>query len=391
MTPVPHPHTRADGSVVWRVRFRTGTGQAVESFEDVRAAQDFARLVEQVGGTVARQARDAQVAGGGHIPTVRQALESYLVHAGAHTTPGTVADYRRMAERTWLPRFGVLPVTAMTRDAVSAWLADMRTTETLASRRDPTTPPEFVSAKSIKNAHSLLSSVLQHQVEDGTLPGNPARGIRLPTDRQQTREPVFLTRGQVAALVAACPPAQQPFVAFLAGTGLRWGEATALTVGDVDLDGPIPLVRVTKAWKKGARGFYLGSPKSRAGRRSVSLPASLVAELRPLVERRPRETLLFPGRGGAPMSSRWFHVRVWAPAIAAAGLGVRPRVHDLRHTHASMLIAEGVPVPMIQRRLGHENITTTVGTYGHLAPDAAALMADAIDRALATSLPQIEA
>ena len=64
--------------------------------------------------------------------------------------------------------------------------------------------------------------------------------------------------------------------------------------------------------------------------------------------------------------------------MKAAGLDPRPRVHDLRHSHASALIAAGIPLPVIQRRLGHESIQTTVDTYGHLAPDAAVAAAAAI-------------
>ena len=387
MTPTPHHFTRADGSVAWRVRFRIGGQQASETFESAREAAEFADLVARMGGGLARQARDAQ-SSVQHALTVHEALEHYLTAVSAHATPGTVAEYRRMAARTWLPMLGGLPVSAVSREMVAVWVTAARTTETASSRRAGGTPV-FLSPKSIRNAHALLSSVLQLQVEDGNLPTNPARGVKMPSDQQRTREPVFLTRSEVARLVAAVRVEQQAFVSFLFGTGLRWGEATALTVGDVDLDAPIPSVRVTKAWKRGERGYYLGSPKSRAGRRTVSLPPSLVAELRPLVDR-PRDALLFPGRGGAPMSSRWFHVSVWQPAIREAGLGSRPRVHDARHTHASMLMSEGVPPIMVQRRLGHESITTTVGTYGHVAPDAAAVVADAIERAMVQALPQIE-
>ena len=386
MTPIPHHFTRADGSVAWRVRFRIGGQQASETFESAREAAEFADLVGQVGGGLARDARDAQSLGH-HAITVREALDAYLSRVSSHATPGTVAEYRRMAARTWLPRLGPLPVVAITRDAVVDTVAALRTTETAASRRSG--EPAHLSPKSIRNAHALLSSVLQLQVQEGVIPWNPAKGVRMPSDQQRTREPVFLTRSEVARLIAAVRPEQQTFVSFLVGTGLRWGEATALTVGDVDLDAPIPAVRVTKAWKRGERGFYLGSPKSKAGRRTVSLGRSLVEELRPLLDR-PRDALLFPGRGGAPMSSRWFHVSVWRPAIEVAGLGSRPRIHDLRHTHASMLMSEGVPPIMVQRRMGHESITTTVNTYGHVAPDAAMVVADAIERAMAQAIPQIE-
>jgi len=75
--------------------------------------------------------------------------------------------------------------------------------------------------------------------------------------------------------------------------------------------------------------------------------------------------------------------------VAASGILKRPRVHDLRHTHASWLIHEGVPLPIIQRRLGHESIQTTVDTYGHIMPDAAAAAAGAVERAMGEFDPSL--
>ncbi len=102
------------------------------------------------------------------------------------------------------------------------------------------------------------------------------------------------------------------------------------------------------------------------------------------------EDLLFVSSRGLPLRSGPFHTRVWQPAVTAAALGVRPRVHDLRHSHASALIAAGVSLPVVQRRLGHESITTTIDVYGHLAPDAYAGATEAAEAMLSQALPQIE-
>ncbi|WP_172386295.1 tyrosine-type recombinase/integrase [Streptomyces sp. MNP-20] len=77
--------------------------------------------------------------------------------------------------------------------------------------------------------------------------------------------------------------------------------------------------------------------------------------------------------GGGAWHSGYFYAHRWKPALNAAndaGLTKRPRVHDLRHTHASWLIARKVPLPVVQGRLGHESITTTVDRYGHLLESA---------------------
>lgn len=98
---------------------------------------------------------------------------------------------------------------------------------------------------------------------------------------------------------------------------------------------------------------------------------------------------MFTARRGGPITSGPFHHHIWQPACDAAGLSPRPRVHDLRHSHASALIAAGVPLPVVQRRMGHESIQTTVDVYGHLAPDAYAGAAEAMSVAMGGVSPQI--
>jgi integrase len=99
------------------------------------------------------------------------------------------------------------------------------------------------------------------------------------------------------------------------------------------------------------------------------------------------------------VSHQNFYSRVWQPTVEAVNdektlaplglhsIGKKPRVHDLRHSHASWLIAAGLPLPVIQRRLGHESITTTVDRYGHLAGGALLQAAEAADDALALAMP----
>src|SRR5450756_2452968 len=91
-------------------------------------------------------------------------------------------------------------------------------------------------------------------------------------------------RDRYVLLHDALPARWRPLVALLYSTGLRWGEATALTPGDLDLDGVTPVVRVTRAWKKGKTGVYLGSPKTRRSRRTVALPPQIVPDLRELAD-----------------------------------------------------------------------------------------------------------
>ena len=137
--------------------------------------------------------------------------------------------------------------------------------------------------------------------------------------------------------------------------------------------------------------------RRRGARRTVSLPDDLVDVLRPLVAAKARDALLFTNTVGSQISSSRFWTTTWTPALDAAcrprradgspdldapRLTKRPRVHDLRHTHASWMIAAGTDLFVLQRRLGHESITTTTETYAHLMPDQQRAAADVAGRAL---------
>jgi integrase len=282
-------------------------------------------------------------------------------------TDGTRKDYRQIAAMIATSRLGALPVQAVSRHAVVVWVRAMQ--------------DAGLAAKTIKNRHSLLSAALGTAVAAGTIPANPAKGVTVT--RSIVEPAVFLTPAEFDVLYQRVTPHYRPLVRFLFGTGLRIGEATALTVADVDLNANPATVTVTKSWKRGTTGMVLGPPKTRKGRRTVSLPAQVVDDLTPLVAGRAPSDLLFVSQEGGVVRSeilrrkwaRWRADTVWDPAARqhvqrVPALGKSPRVHDARHSHVSWLIAQGVDLPTIQQRLGHEHITTTIGTYGHLLPEA---------------------
>lgn len=381
MTATPKAVQLKDG-IVWRVAFRLKPGGAptTETFDDPEAAWAFTHLVDKVGGAAARAARNASDNAGTTIPTLREATEKHLTLLGSSATPGTITGYRRIAEKTFLPRMGTLPITAISEEAVAEWIA---------WQRDQPTRGGTYSPKSLRNAQGLLSSILQRHVGKA-IATNPAKGIKLPTD-QQRREPVFLSPNQFTAIHAHVAERHKLLVSLLYGTGLRWGEVTALTPSHLSLDEAPATVRVARSWKQGANDtLVLGSPKTKRSLRTVTLPLALVKPLREHTEGMAPDALLFSALNGKPLRTGYFHTHVWKPAVRAAGLGVAPTLHDLRHSHASWLIAQGTPLPVIQRRLGHESITTTVNVYGHLSPDAYGLAADVADLALAQAYPQLE-
>lgn len=361
------PRTRNDGSayfsVYWREQGRTGKTECV-SWDDYADAEHCKQLVEQLGGDKAREIMKIVQA-----PRQAQTLAQYLTKHIDHLTgvePGTVARYRAYI-RNDLDGIGDIPLTAVKRDDIARWIAAMQT--------------DGASGKTIANKHGFLAGALNAAVRNGDLKSNPCDGNRLP--RWDREEMVFLERAEFTTLLDAVPTYWQPLVEFLVASGCRWSEATALTPAAVDP--AAGTVRITKAWKTGAGGYTLGVPKTKMSVRTINVPARVLDRLDLTGE----WVFTNSGRGrrgdDGPVRIHSFNPNVWAPAVGrarTAGLRKKPRVHDLRHTCASWLIQAGRPLPAVQQHLGHESITTTVGTYGHLDRSSGQGNADAIDAML---------
>jgi integrase len=350
--PTPKRYVATDGTVTWRVRFRVGSRATSETFDGRPAANAFCALVDELGGEAAVQHRAVtDTASTDYVPTVREMLTRHVAGLTG-VEQRTRDDYLALASRTWLPVIGSYRVDLVNRQLVAH----------VVNQLDGTIAP-----KSIKNAHSLLSGVLQSAMYDGHLTANPARGTRLPrTGEQDVEEIRYLTYDEFDRLLAATPVEWRPFVVTLFGTGLRFSEATALQVQDVDL--VHGTVRVMRAWKreKGV-GMKIGPPKSRASRRTISLPQQVVEVLTPLLDRSGSSWLFTTSTDRVVQHSNFYN-RIWKPACVEAKLDPRPRVHDARHTHASWLIAQGVRLETVQDRLGHESYLTTRKVYAHLQP-----------------------
>lgn len=371
------PYKNPSGDIVWRVQFRVGGRGKQATFGTAAKAQAFGRLVDVAGGEEALLQLTGE-AGGGESPTFEEWTRTFLDPSSGLLTgvdARTRDDYRRIAEQHLFPQLGHLPVDLIDKRAVGRWVA-------WQEAQSPTRyPNRLVSAKTVKNHHGVLSSILRAAMESGLRPDNPAFRARL-TRGMKVQEPVFLSKDEFQRVYEAIKPRWQPLVAFLVGSQLRWSEAAALDWTDINRDTLPPTVRVTKAWKRRKDGpEVMGPPKSPKSRRTVSLWPELVAQLG-----LPGKGFVFQNPDGGRIPTRTF-ANAWALAKRDSGISQNPRVHDLRHTGASWLIADGVPLPFIQARLGHESITTTVGTYGHLLPDAHTQMADSLRGTLSGVVP----
>ncbi len=168
-------------------------------------------------------------------------------------------------------------------------------------------------------------------------------------------------------------------------SGARFGEATALKPGDIDL--AESTVRIQRAWRYVPKeGYQLGPPKTTRSTRTIDVVAATLAKLDLTGE----WVFTNSGRGWRgpatdPVRAQNFHTNAWVPALTKArekGLTPRPRIHDLRHTNASWLIQAGIPLTVVQRHLGHESIQTTSDRYGHLDRKSSRMVADVVGEAL---------
>ncbi len=399
-------NSRLSGDPSYTVMWRAGgsrTGRTCrETFDDETQAERFCDLVNGHG----QQWPPGWVKGVGFVEISESSApdaEKFKVYAHAYvgllTDIGehTKTNYTRFIDNHMIPWFGELSVSdrgdKLTRDHVSRWILDLQ-----EGRPGPLHPPgterRKYAAKTIANLHGLLYSILQSAVDaDPSLrDSNPCAHTKLPKGNDTEDDEVFLEPEEYALLREHVRADAVDIIDALVSTGLRWGEVTALQPRDFTLVSKRPTLRVQRAWKRrGEGGTFLGAPKTKKSRRTLVLTPEQVRLFQRLCQGKKPTDLVFTAPEGGAWHSGVFHAHRWKPALNganAAGLTKRPRIHDLRHTHASWLIAGKVPLPVIQARLGHESITTTVDRYGHLLESSDDEVVAAVKWAMSAAIPE---
>lgn len=230
--------------------------------------------------------------------------------------------------------------------------------------------------QTVRRSYNLLSTMLGAAVLEGIIASSPCTRVDLPAT--PPKAPAWFTREEVARLLDELPARHAAAVELMVWTGLRWGEMAGLRIGVVDwLRQRISVVGVVTQ-----SGRWKEYPKSSRSRREVPVPRHVLDQLSTLVGDRGSDELLFTTeRQGRPWSgSNWR--KVWDAAVERAG--VPPHTpHVCRHTAASWLVQDGVPLYDVQRLLGHESFQTTQ-RYAHLAPDAHGSVEAAWSRSVVT-------
>jgi integrase len=310
--------------------------------------------------------------------TVAEYLRHWLEAEGPSWRPATARTYQTLLEKHVIPALGGARLQALKPPDIQALYARL-----LKGGLSPTT---------VRLVHAALHRALSQAAAWGLIAFNPAERVKAP--RPARREFRVLSPEEVRRLleaVKAGAPDCYPMIATLVLTGMRLSEAVGLRWQDVDLEAGVIRVVRTLRWVGGR--WVEGEPKTAAGRRQIPIPAELVSLLKEhrvaQLEARLRAgagwstefgELVFPTRTGRPVLPGNLRVAL-ARLCRAAGL--EPiRVHDLRHTHATLLLAEGVNPRVVQERLGHSTVTMTLGLYSHVLPNLQREAAEKAGRAV---------
>jgi integrase len=279
--------------------------------------------------------------------------------------PDLSAKVRRGYEDNWRlriqPHFGNWPIAKIDHESIQRWVNEMSASG--------------LSPRTVRWTHTVLKMSLDYAIDDGRLIAkNPATRTKFPPMRRTTH--TYLTAREVADLADACGT-QGDVVLILAYSGLRFGELTGLNVEDVDVEARrIPVRRsITQV---GGR-LVEGNPKSDAGRRSVPIPERLVPALKARLDNRPPGAPAIASPRGSRLGlENWKRSVNWKAAISKIGRNTM-RVHDLRHTYASLSRRAGADLRLLQKAMGHASITVTAHTYADLFDDELDNIAAALD------------
>jgi integrase len=339
------PYRTASGEMRYSVRFRTPQHRQTRKrgFKTKREAQLFAATVE------VDKSRGQFISTSAGRATIGELGPSWLARQHGHIKPSGF----RSLDSAWrvhvAPRWGRVRIGDVRFSDVQAWVAGLS---------------GQLSASMVANVYSVLARILDDAVRDRQLAVNPARGVKLP--RRAPRRNVYLTAAQLDRLADEAGR-YRSLVLLLGVGGVRWGEAAALRVGDVDfLRRRVALHR--NAVKVG-RQFAVGSLKSNKSR-TVALPAFVMNALAQTARGKGRDDLLWPSAVGgylAPPAGNdsWLSGAVGRCQKADKSF---PRVtaHDLRHTAASLAISAGANPKVVQRMLGHASAAMTLDVYTDL-------------------------
>jgi integrase len=319
-----------------------------------------------------------------HKTTLAQYLERWLEHMRSQVAPKTLARYSDLARKNISPLLGSVLLIKLR----PAQISEAYTKALAQGRRDGN---GGLSPQTVTHMHRVLKQALGQAVKWELLNRNPCDAVDPP---KTTRAPMqTYDLNETAALIEAMRPTRMFVPALLAVLcGMRRGEVTALRWRNVDLE--VGRLSVMESAEQIGSTVRYKQPKNGKGR-TLALPRFLVAELKAhrarqaeellkVGERLSDETFVVAQADGSPLQPDSI-TQDWFRKIEGTSLP-RIRFHDLRHAHATHMLASGVNPKVASERLGHSRIGITLDLYSHVLPG---MQEDAVERVDAALLAAI--
>lgn len=353
-----------DAGIGGKRRRRKATGKT--KAEVAKKLQELSRQSEQ----------------GVDLGTKRQTVAQYLEHwltdvVGIKNAPKTFASYKAEVINHINPHVGHIRLDQLTQ----AHVERMRN----ALQQTPQTqqPDKLLGLRQVEYAVKVLSRALNRAIKEKLIGHNPAALVEVPK-ATPTRHALTIEQAQAFLAALAGHPQEALYTALIL-TGMRKGEALALTWPDIDLDN-----REIAITKTGQRihgiGRHIGTTKTKKGR-VIAMPDVLVRVLERHRQRQEQtgtysaRGMVFPSTTGTLIESGNMH-RQFKRLLAKAGLPADVTIHSLRHTCATLLLDGGESAVNVAAQLGHAKVSTTLDIYGHSVRDTQARGIEALARKL---------
>jgi integrase len=403
----PKPKRRSPGEgSVWSYRERNGTERWAighPSFGTRRRGPDGEKWFTKRAAQNALRKMLVDAARGELVEPSRQPLGDYLDEwaEGLRLAPSTIASYRKNIRLHIRPRIGTERLATLTTERINALYRELE-----RSGRADHREGEGLSPRTVRYIHTILSAALSAAVRSRRLAFNPAAAAIPPTARQaRAPEMKCWTAPQLAAFLGWARDHSGNFTLWhvLAHTGMRRGEALALRWRDVDLDiGTVRVRRSAGMVRVAGEGAGVVEGDTKSGKpRTIDLDLGTVSVLRAWFRERGSMALQLAGPDALVFGdhenrhrnpehvSRQFtrDIGRCRQAVGTDALRVI-RLHDLRHTHATLLLTAREPVHVVSARLGHASAVVTMTVYAHVMPGSQREAADLFARLIGEAKAQ---